>query len=579
MLGAADAQAAGGVETDSTIERLFLFAKAHGAETSHMHVANGANGRGLFATKRLLEGETLLYLPQALLVTSDLADQESCLKGLLSSQEAEAFGFPLRPELRLMLFLVADRARCDGYQRDSEESAVESPCTTMDAPSLPEAGGGVSTGSDLYHEFTLQLSGAPRNPDGTLSQPARLLHWLEDAAQLTLTPEGAGKLLAIIDLKGKPSLADFCRCCRIEATAPVGGAPPKPLAERPPRALFYSSMPQAYPELPMHWPDDALDGLLPPARAAFARAQREERDLLTSLLAKYAPTLWAFAQRVWTERGRWADPISWAHATVRSRSYGARDESNGSTRTLAALVPLADLANHATPHQASAMWSFDGRGYEARATRSIGEGEEIFVTYGAKPNGDLLMHYGFTMDANAEEEGPLDDVLLTLERTDEAREASPPERRKVCVYVRPAVEDDGVRHAIALLRELVRADDSPHEGVDSSVFTAAKMESGWLVPIGMCAPGRGLPPVSDENEFEAIVRLGRRARSALEQLQAFLKARPRAPLPGSTWPPNAARSATVVCLGEMAALRWLVGACESSLEAQREHRRGRVQEA
>lgn len=624
------------------IEALRAFAEANGAKTSFRVGIGGDNnhaGRSLFTLHRTLPGEPLLFVPECLLVVSDLASQADDLRDLLGSPEADRMCLQQRPELMLMLFLVADRARHDGggvwdgtctVDDDNNELKASAAGVRKEhsADDTTSADPSPSSSKAVHEAFVGMLRHAPRLEDGTLSEPARALHWLHDqlqaAASVELSREGAGMLLAICDLRGEPSYADFCRCAGLLDDAWRAGAPSSPasshdhhsappLAERPSRASFYATLPADYSELPMQWPDAQLDALLPPARAGFARAQRAERDALIKLLDTHAPSLWRAAKDAWFEHARWADPLTWAYATVRSRALGLRIGG----RTVAALVPLADLANHGPCRAVNAAWGFDDDrgGFLVRCTRGVPADGEVVYSYGEKPNGDLLFHYGFVLrDAdNTDEDGePLDDALLRLDGCETAISRHHPHRRgSVCVYVRPCAADAGVGHAIALLREAVDAErddvggghqgncgegDGDGDGGGDGGRDGA-MPSAWLVPIGTAAPGAGVPPQSDDNELAALTALGRRASAALEELQPFLESYIEDSACGplqrdsasrtdergaleaggavespskspSAWPEAAVSAAATVCRGEARALRWLADACMSSVEAQ-----------
>ena len=587
-------------DVDLATQLLLDHASLHGLEGT-LRMGTGRYGRGLFATEPAQPDDRLLLVPECLLITSEQAFEEPSLQSLLRSPEATCMGLTNRPELLLMLFVVADRARCDGYCEES----LWFPSSV--APVI-EAG----DEEELHREFVALLHDAPRHTDGCLAEPASALEWLDAIGSLRLSHERAGRLLAICDLKGAPSLDEFLECTGVLEAAAAAVAARRPLPERPSRSPFYATVPGAYPELPMHWPDSTLDALLPRARGAFARAQRAERDVLVALLRAHAPGLWAAASRAWEEHARWADPVSWAHATVRSRALGLCI----GRRQVASLAPLADLANHAGVACVNANWSYDAacNAFVVHASRPVGGSEEIFYTYGQKSNGDLLMHYGFTLDKNVGADGePLDDVLLRLDRTalavttgespDEPPDEPPPESRpepppsklgeNVCVQVRPS-RHGGVRHAIALLRVLVLEQQqrleqerlehqqhaqattpSPNSSAaqaDESLhfeFVAPEdrqQSSGILVPLGSSAPGFGAPPLSQDNELTALTTLKRCAAAALTELRSWIDDQHDADVPAdAAW----VRAAQVVCAGELHALEWLVDACESSLEAQR----------
>ena len=67
-----------------------------------------------------------------------------------------------------------------------------------------------------------------------------------------------------------------------------------------------------------------------------------------------------------------------------------------------ALIPLADMLNHSSHNQTS--WYYDDQieSFVVQAIEDIKEGDEIFDSYGKKPNSSYLLNYGFTIDNNEE---------------------------------------------------------------------------------------------------------------------------------------------------------------------------------
>ena len=225
-----------------------------------------------------------------------------------------------------------------------------------------------------------------------------------------------------------------------------------------PIAPWYASAPQAFEQTPMSWPDEALEALLPPSRVATAHAQRAECDALRSLLRSVAPNALRKAEHAWSRAGRWADPCVWAYAAVRSRAFSIVIQG----KNRAALVPLADLLNHAAESEVNADWKFDDASgtqgeFIMRASKSVASGAQLFdrcavavpsasvyrvrvarvmrvytynhacscnicaynhawvplCSYGPKTNGELLLHYGFVLPVDAST-GSMRDAMLPL---------------------------------------------------------------------------------------------------------------------------------------------------------------------
>ena len=76
-----------------------------------------------------------------------------------------------------------------------------------------------------------------------------------------------------------------------------------------------------------------------------------------------------------------------------------------------AFVPYADLLNHRNNPQT--YWNFDDKidSFIIKGVADIKKGEEIFDSYGRKPNHLLLLNYGFTIINNSANEIIVDLVL------------------------------------------------------------------------------------------------------------------------------------------------------------------------
>ena len=248
-------------------DALVKWAIAHGARIPGFKIGSGPSGeRGVFARTALHAKAEILTVPR-MLVTTD-ADARCRVPAVLAAcRTASSLCVSQRPEIQLMIFLVADWARVD------EEA---------------EAG------------TTADRSGTSGEPDADADADA---------------------------LKLAPSL-------------------------RP----YYAALPHEFSLLPTNWPSDLLDVLLPPSRAATARAQAAEIAVLTNLLRTIAPAMLTHAEVRWGKSGRSGNPVSWAYTIVRSRAF--KIEMGGKAR--AALCPLVDMLNHESSSAVNADWHFEG---------------------------------------------------------------------------------------------------------------------------------------------------------------------------------------------------------------------------
>eukprot|EP01103_Thecamoeba_quadrilineata_P003169 TRINITY_DN12977_c0_g1_i1.p1 TRINITY_DN12977_c0_g1~~TRINITY_DN12977_c0_g1_i1.p1 ORF type:complete len:421 (+),score=52.70 TRINITY_DN12977_c0_g1_i1:62-1324(+) len=97
------------------------------------------------------------------------------------------------------------------------------------------------------------------------------------------------------------------------------------------------------------------------------------------------------------------DKFMWATFLIFSRGYWLDNDD-----TLPGLVPLADMINHSVPPNQANYASY--KFHESTQTFCIHSnfpfktGEQVFITYGAKSNYELLIDYGFLMEPAVIEE-------------------------------------------------------------------------------------------------------------------------------------------------------------------------------
>lgn len=120
-------------------------------------------------------------------------------------------------------------------------------------------------------------------------------------------------------------------------------------------------------------------------------------DACRADLARVAPLL--------VEEGFTSEDFRWAHACVRSRAY---EIGTGDAPALA-LIPLADMLNHAAGHATRGRRP-QRTDYVITAVRGIAAGDEVTATYGDYGNISLLAIYGFGLADN-----PHDGAMLTLD--------------------------------------------------------------------------------------------------------------------------------------------------------------------
>ncbi|SPO06201.1 uncharacterized protein DNG_08890 [Cephalotrichum gorgonifer] len=158
--------------------------------------------------------------------------------------------------------------------------------------------------------------------------------------------------------------------------------------------------PQDLSCMPLLWPA-SLQRLLP----------RPARDLVAKQAAK-VDSDWKAASQLGVERDeyvyRWllVNTRSFYHAPAGGRTAGC---APGEDKM--ALVPVADLLNHAPSGECKV--TFSSRGLSIAADRAYALGEEIHICYGRHGSDFLLAEYGFLPDGNEWDEVCLDDALLS----------------------------------------------------------------------------------------------------------------------------------------------------------------------
>ena len=168
------------------------------------------------------------------------------------------------------------------------------------------------------------------------------------------------------------------------------------------------------------WSVEELAMLQSPALEYEVLAQRERVDASVERLAP------------WVADDLSAEKIAWAERMVRSRALRFEPGWDGGDESSLCMVPLIDLANHATPgmdDEAAAGYvdpvclvgSVSGKSGTAilRASRDMPAGAEATFPYRREGNGALLLDYGF---AELPDMHRLDDERVWLDFEDRFNE-------------------------------------------------------------------------------------------------------------------------------------------------------------
>eukprot|EP00466_Bigelowiella_natans_P010044 jgi/Bigna1/142128/aug1.67_g16836 len=108
----------------------------------------------------------------------------------------------------------------------------------------------------------------------------------------------------------------------------------------------------------------------------------------------------------------WNDPevsfkkFLFVRLCVGSRCFGLTLEKGAKSQS--ACMPIADMPNHDVVPDAG--WTFDtsSKAFVMSAKRPLAAGKQVFISYGRKPNCDLLLHYGFCLASNLRDSVQID---------------------------------------------------------------------------------------------------------------------------------------------------------------------------
>ena len=160
--------------------------------------------------------------------------------------------------------------------------------------------------------------------------------------------------------------------------------------------VYVSSLPgdELVKALPMHWSPEDLRQLAGTPLFKQAATRREELrafydDVIVGQLHWRWPAVFPKKVFSWPELCR-AHAVFWSRAITLTID-GTEEEC---------LVPLLDIANH-RPGCGDVEVRVEGGRYVLTAARALSKGDEVFLNYGAKGNGELLRDHGFVLSNNA----------------------------------------------------------------------------------------------------------------------------------------------------------------------------------
>ena len=227
------------------------------------------------------------------------------------------------------------------------------------------------------------------------------------------------------------------------------------LGEASPFRMYIDQLPKQF-DLLSQWSDDELRLLQYPAVARAAEGQRKEDDDAFELVRKHSPEtlknpavtkeslVWALnmvRSRVFsgrlsdnartkknllpkalaagtafaafltsqTQEGRWLAVFAMLALVVFDKEPEPGEE--GGAKLAYVLMPLIDAFNHADLPEKT-EFEFSASAFRLRAPANVAPDEEIFISYGALGNDELLTRYGFVASDTSETRGPANDTYV-----------------------------------------------------------------------------------------------------------------------------------------------------------------------
>ena len=167
-------------------------------------------------------------------------------------------------------------------------------------------------------------------------------------------------------------------------------------------APYFRILPENFDCFPIFWTEDELSWL---AGSDLVQQIRDRRRNIVADYHEVSRICPSFGEK-FTE-----DDFLWCRTAVGSRNFGIN--INGVKRTT--MVPWADMLNHFRPRETSWTFSNEQQGFTMTSLKPLTAGQQIMDSYGKKCNSKFLMHYGFAIEKNREEDGKcMNEMPLTF---------------------------------------------------------------------------------------------------------------------------------------------------------------------
>jgi len=151
---------------------------------------------------------------------------------------------------------------------------------------------------------------------------------------------------------------------------------------------YVRQLPAAFGGVPLFFSPEEVEALqYPPLQAQVRKRGLFLNDFAKDTLPKYSEAFNGVSLDI--------NALGWAMTAVSSRAFRL-----GGPGRPAALLPLADMANHDAAAKNAEVVRTEGGGAALRAARDLAPGAALALDYGALPNDFFLLDYGFVVPDN-----------------------------------------------------------------------------------------------------------------------------------------------------------------------------------
>ncbi|RUP24850.1 SET domain-containing protein [Jimgerdemannia flammicorona] len=173
---------------------------------------------------------------------------------------------------------------------------------------------------------------------------------------------------------------------------------------------YFDILPKKF-STPMFWNDDELrhlDGTGVIGKIGKEEAEKAYTDILLPIinahpevfsLTVHTVDLFHICGSLIMAYSFEGEPAASTSTSADQSDSDSDSDSDAAPPTVITMVPLADMLNHRTGHNNARLF-YEPTQLEMRCIKNIARGEQVYNTYGDRPNADLLRMYGFVDEMN-----------------------------------------------------------------------------------------------------------------------------------------------------------------------------------